>query len=171
MKRLLVATDLSPRSDRALNRALALSDELKTQLVILHVVDEELPSSVADRHKEEAESAIDQHLDSFPDLRRKDVARKVVFGTEFRHILKEAEGSGADLIILGTHRDPSLRDLFLGTTVERVIRRGNVPVLVARDRVRGPDRCRAGDCRAQFRRGRGAERADTALDAEPRGSR
>jgi nucleotide-binding universal stress UspA family protein len=140
MKRLLMATDLSPRSDRALNRALALSDELKAQLVVLHVVDEELPSSVADRLKETAESAIDDQLDSFPTLKRENITRKVVFGTGFRDILKEAEKSETELIIMGTHRDESLGDLFLGTTVERVIRRGNDPVLVVKNRVKGPYR-------------------------------
>lgn len=140
MKRLLMATDLSPRSDRALNRALALSDELKAQLVVLHVVDEELPSSVADRLKESAESAIDDQLDSFPTLKRENIIRKVVFGTGFRDILKEADESETELIIMGTHRDESLGDLFLGTTVERVIRRGNDPVLVVKNRVKGPYR-------------------------------
>ena len=140
MKRLLMATDLSPRSDRALNRALALSDELKAQLVVLHVVDEELPSSVADRLKETAESAIDDQLDSFPTLKRENITRKVVFGTGFRDILKEADESETELIVMGTHRDESLGDLFLGTTVERVIRRGNDPVLVVKNRVKGPYR-------------------------------
>jgi len=140
MKKLLMATDLSPRSDRALNRALALSDEWKAQLVILHVVDEELPSSVADRFKAEAESAIDDQLDAFPTLKRENITRKIVFGSGYKDILQEADESGVDLIVMGTHRDEALGDLFLGTTVERVIRRGNDPVLVARNQMRGPYR-------------------------------
>lgn len=140
MKRLLIATDLSRRSDRALNRAFALSDELKAQLVVLHVVDEELPSSVADRLKAAAETAIDDRLDSSPMLKRKDITRKVVFGTGAKSILKEAAESEADLIIMGMHRDTSLGDFFLGTTVERVVRRGSNPVLVVKDRVKGPYR-------------------------------
>ena len=140
MKRLLVATDLSARSDRALNRALALSDQLKAQLIVLHVVDEELPSSVANGFKEGAESAINDHLDSLPTSKRKKVTRKVVIGNPSRDIVKEAEGNGAGLIIMGRHRDDYLADLFLGTTVERVIRFGNLPGLVVRKRMKRPYR-------------------------------
>lgn len=140
MKKLLMATDLSPRSDRALNRALALADESKAQLLILHVVDEELPYSVAERLKGEAESIIDSQLDAFPTLNRENIARKVAFGTAYKDILREVEESETDLIIMVTHREESLRDLFLGTTLERVLRRGNDPVLVVRDRARGPYR-------------------------------
>jgi len=140
MKKLLVATDLSPRSDRALNRALALSDELKAQLVVLHVVDDELPQSLADSLKDEAESIIDDQLDAFPTLERENITRKVAFGSVFREILKEADENEADLVIVGTHRDEGLSAMFLGTTVERVIRHGNTPVLVVKDRVKGPYR-------------------------------
>lgn len=142
MKKLIVATDLSPRSDRAMNRALALSDELKTKLVVLHIVDDELPNSLAASLKDEAESIIDDQLDAFPTLKRENVTHKVVFGSVFREILKEAEEGVADLIIMGTHRDEGLSSMFLGTTVERVIRHGNTPVLVVKDRVNGPY-CRA----------------------------
>jgi len=128
MKNILIATDLSPRSDRALNRALALSDELKSRLVVLYVIDEELPSSVADIIKKEAESAIDDQLNAFPTLKRENITKKVIFGTGFKDIIKEADEGEADLIIMGTHRDESLGDLFLGTTVERVVRHGNYPV-------------------------------------------
>lgn len=140
MKKLLVATDLSPRSDRAFNRALALSDELEAHLVVLYVVDDDLPASIADSLKEEAEAIIDGQLDAFPTLKRETITRKVVFGSVFRDILKEADENEVDLIIVGTHRDEGLSAMFLGTTVERVIRRGNVPVLVVRDRMKGPYR-------------------------------
>ena len=140
MKKFLIATDLSPRSDRALNRALALTDEFGAKLTVLHVVDEDLPASVADQLMEEAKSAIDDHLDTYPTLKRNDILRKVVFGIGFKDILEEANKVEADLIIMGTHREGSLSDLFLGTTVERVIRRGNDPVLVVKDRVKGPYR-------------------------------
>tara|TARA_R110000787_G_scaffold62482_1_gene141275 strand:+ start:486 stop:1331 length:846 start_codon:yes stop_codon:yes gene_type:complete len=136
MKKLLVATDLTVRSDRAVNRALALADELEAQLVVLHVVDDELPSSVADRLKEEAELAIDDQIEAAPTLKGS-VTRNVVFGSGYKDILKEAEDGEIDLIVMGTHREEAMGEFFLGTTVERVIRRGNHPVLVVKNRVKG----------------------------------
>jgi len=138
MKSLLVATDLSQRSDRAVNRALALSDELNAKLVVLHVVDQELPHRIGESVQAEAELIIDKQLDKFPSLKRGEITRKVVFGIGARNILWEAEEGAADLIILGTHRELSFAGLFLGTTVERVIRLGNDPVLVVKSRVKGP---------------------------------
>lgn len=140
MKTILVAIDLSSRSDRAFNRALALSDEQGTNLVVLHVIDEELPSSVAETLKLEAESIIESHLAAFPTLKRENISCKVVFGRDFKDILKEAAESEVDLIVLGTHRDSSIHELFVGTTVERIVRRGDDPVLVVKDRMKGPYR-------------------------------
>jgi nucleotide-binding universal stress UspA family protein len=133
MKRLLLATDLSPRSGRAMDRASALSEEWDAQLDIIHVVDEELPSPIANRLKRDAEEAIDDRLKALPTSSRGKISRDVVLGSGFRNILIKAEESDTDLIIAGSHREESLADIFLGTTVERVIRRGNDPVLVARD--------------------------------------
>lgn len=140
MNKFLVATDLSPRSDRAFNRALALSDEWKASLTILHVVDEDLPSPISNQLKAAAETSIGNQLDAFPTLDRKSIASKVVLGSGFKDILREADDSNVDLIIMGMHRDESLGDLFRGTTVERVVRRGNHPVLVVRGKTRRPYR-------------------------------
>ncbi len=136
MKNLLLATDLSSRSDRALERALALSDELQAQLLVLHIVDEDLPYSIANRLKAEAELAIDEQLDEFPSRKKQQIRRKVIFGMGYKDILTVANEIDADLIIGGTHREDTLRDAFLGTTIERVIRYGNDPVLVVRDRMK-----------------------------------
>lgn len=138
MKKFLIATDLSPRSDRALNRALVLADEWEAELIVLHVVDEELPSSVADRLKADAESTIDDHLDGYPTLNRGKVVRSVIFGRPSKDIVEVAASAEVDLIILGTPRDETFGDFFLGTTAERVIRHGNDPVLIVKDRVKAP---------------------------------
>ena len=42
MRKFLMATDLSPRSDRALERAVMLAREHDARLTIVHVVDEVL---------------------------------------------------------------------------------------------------------------------------------
>jgi len=44
------------------------------------------------------------------------------------------------MIVLGVHREDAFKDMFRGTTAERVIRAGNVPALLVKDRVSGPYR-------------------------------
>ena len=42
-----MATDLSARSDRALERAVMLTREHGAELTVAHIIDEELPSALA----------------------------------------------------------------------------------------------------------------------------
>lgn len=140
MKSLLVASDLSPRSDRAVGRAAALASQLGARLNVLHVVDDELPTMVADRHKIEAEAALDGQIAALASVEADMVTRCVVFGTPYRDILSQAETVGAELVVLGTHREDSIGGFFLGTTAERVIRHGDDPVLVVRNHARAPYR-------------------------------
>jgi nucleotide-binding universal stress UspA family protein len=46
----------------------------------------------------------------------------------------------ADLIVMGAHRKQLLRDIFVGTTIERVIRTGPFPVLMVNSDPSGPYR-------------------------------
>jgi nucleotide-binding universal stress UspA family protein len=52
-------------------------------------------------------------------------------GDAFRVIADEAEARAADVIVLGAYRRQLLRDVFTGTTAERVVRTAGRPVLLA----------------------------------------
>jgi universal stress protein E len=54
--------------------------------------------------------------------------------------LRMAAALPADLIVMGSHRKQLLRDIFVGTTIERVIRMGHYPVLMANREVEAPYR-------------------------------
>ncbi|HET6518523.1 MAG TPA: universal stress protein [Geminicoccaceae bacterium] len=140
VKRLLAATDLSPRSDRALDRAARLARQWGAELTVLHVVDDDLPASLADRRRSEAELEIRRHLAALPDAGGSKAKVEVVYGQGFAGIIRVAEEREADLVVLGTHRESGLRDIFVGTTVERVLRHGGRPVLLVRDRAPEPYR-------------------------------
>jgi hypothetical protein len=72
----------------------------------------------------------------------------VIAGDAFDGILRIAESAKADLIVMGAHRKQLLRDILVGTTIERVIRIGPYPVgcARARDPARPGDRDSAGRC-------------------------
>ncbi len=53
-------------------------------------------------------------------------------GNPVEEIIKSAEESNCDLIVMGTHGQSTLEDVMLGSTARRVIRRSKVPVLVVR---------------------------------------
>src|SRR5262245_12325270 len=65
-----------------------------------------------------------------PELRGIQARPIVVTGDPFDGILRAAAENQADLVVMGSHRKQLLLDIFVGTTIERVIRRGSFPVLM-----------------------------------------
>ncbi len=135
MKTILVASDLSARSDRALARAVLLADQHEAKLVVVHVVDEDLPAASANRQVEDAERLLHAALAELPEAAGLVSEVRVVVGEHYQAILAEGETAGADLVIVGQHRKDILLDLFRGSTGERIIRFGNRPVLVVKSPV------------------------------------
>jgi len=138
MKKFLMATDLSARSDRAVERAVMLAQEHDASLTIMHVIDDELPSMLADAQEDAAKQAIDEHVEKLAAGNRDRISIEVVCGRAHADILDMSEKIEADMIILGMHREDAFKDRFRGTTAERIIRAGGVPVLLAKDRVIHP---------------------------------
>ena len=138
--RLLIASDLSARADRALERAISLAVEKCWDLTVVHIVDEDLPATLADRQKYEAEGVLRTQIASNPAAAKLDIDVLVTFGRDYSSILNIAEQTDARAVVLGTHRREGLAGMFRGTTAERVIRAGNLPCLVVKQRVQGPYR-------------------------------
>jgi nucleotide-binding universal stress UspA family protein len=130
MKRILVATDFSSRSLRGLLRAALLAKGGSGVLTIVHVVDDDQPKQIVDREVAAADEFLREQIGSLPELRGADCHPRVVTGDPFEGILGTAGAMAADLIVMGTHRKQLLRDVLVGTTIERVIRTGPCPVLM-----------------------------------------
>ena len=56
----------------------------------------------------------------------------VVRGNPVEEIIKNAEETNCDLIVMGTHGQKTLEDAMMGSTARRVLRRSQKPVLVVR---------------------------------------
>ncbi|MBX3187226.1 MAG: universal stress protein [Labilithrix sp.] len=140
---ILFATDLSCRCDRALDRTVALAGEWRARVIALHVL--ERPSQVIDA----------------PSWRRADDPRRVAerrmradlgvgSGVELELIVERGDAAAlvldaaqrhdCELIVTGVARDETLGRVLLGRTVENVVRRATVPVLVVKSRPREPYR-------------------------------
>jgi nucleotide-binding universal stress UspA family protein len=93
-------------------------------------VDDDQPGALIDMESREAERILIEQIGAMPELQRVQARPMVVPGDPFDGILKTAASIGADLIVMGSHRKQLLRDIFVGTTIERVIRTGPFPVLM-----------------------------------------
>jgi universal stress protein E len=127
---ILAATDFSTRSNRALRQAGLLAQPGNAQLHIVHVVDDDHPEELVRMEKREAERLLNEQTGSMPELRDVQARPMVVTGDPFDGILRAAAEIAADLIVMGSHRKQLLLDIFIGTTIERVIRKGKFPVLM-----------------------------------------
>ncbi|MCP4781035.1 MAG: universal stress protein [Hyphomicrobium sp.] len=134
MKKLLMATDLSARSDRALQRALALAHQLGATLEVIHIVSDTVPVSIAEQYQASARTTIEQLLASLPLAANVKPEIAIIRGHDYEEILYHAQETGAELIVLGITRHIAY-ELFRGTTAERIIRIGDLPVLLVKDPV------------------------------------
>lgn len=147
-KKILLATDLNARSDRALDRSIALMRHYQARLVLLHVLEANAEPSGARR------------IPFFPVNRlvdpRIDGARRQLLdylgeagtsaqirleeGAPHRVIMRVAREEGCDLIVTGVARNEALGRFSLGKTTDRILRAAEAPVLVVTERVRAPYR-------------------------------
>ncbi len=126
--RILCATDLSSRSEPAMNRALDLTHSLNGEAMLLHIVDDQGPIRFVGRTAGHALDALKWHA------RRRRIARvkpelSVLIGDTVKTIISAAKRWRADLIVIGKHRRRR-GDRMRLSTAERIARRTGCPVLV-----------------------------------------
>jgi len=144
LKRILLATDLSPASEPALRCAAALAIRMDAGLVLLHVVSEKELDGLAKAHQprhpvdliysELQEAVREQYRRAVPDEVRRFLHAEVLVvpGVPSEEIIRIAAAEGADLIITGTHGRTGLRRILMGSVAEQVLRGAPCPVLTVR---------------------------------------
>lgn len=165
LQRLLAATDLSARADRAFDRAVQLARTSGARLTVLHVIPDELQPDLAEALKAQARMALEALVAQALAAGHFDVEITVKGGLDQEEILEQvAEGAArgdlsveirieagsiydiidetaaqmdADLVICGTHRSLLIGDEWLGSTIDRVLRFGKRPVLVVKTKPAG----------------------------------
>ena len=139
---IMVAVDFSDSSDNAFQMALSLADKYTARLLILHVINEpvdlrgfyvpdisfeKLEEEIAEGAQKMMESFCRQHIDGFENFES-----RIVPGLPYEEIIRQADKSNAELIVLGTHGRTGLDHVLFGSTAEKVVRKSTVPVLTVR---------------------------------------
>jgi len=135
---ILVGTDLSERSERAIARAAQLSRANHATLTVLYVAEAGLSVPVRDRRRVLADESLRDWYAFLPESDRGAASLRVEIGEAFAVLLTQARERDTDLIVLGEPRKKGLKELFVGTTTERVVRHADRPVLVVKQPAKEP---------------------------------
>lgn len=144
-RRILLATDLGPRCDRALDRAARLAEQWRSDLVLLHVL-----QGFDRRPPEEGPTPSWRRQTDSHDVARKRLCANmravggratvlIAEGDPAEEILRVGDTERCDMIVVGPGRDGWFGRFGFGT-VDRLLRRSRLPILVVKDRPRGPYR-------------------------------
>ncbi len=149
MNNILVPCDFSRPAINAFRMALDLTRKSKGTLLLLHVI--ELPTI----HDPAVMPAITFEGGLRKDMIESITARfdkliskynsggvkintQVAFNTTVRAIDEVIKRKKIDLVVMGTHGATGLREYFIGSNAEKVVRHSPVPVLVVKDYSRKP---------------------------------
>lgn len=144
-RRLLLASDLSARCDRALDRGAQLAGAWRAELLVLNVAAApQAPDLALAWAAGGGDAAAQQHAarQLQADVAALDVPvqLRVRRGDVADAIRNEAASSGSGLVIAGMARDEPFGRFLVGSTVHKLARTLASPLLVVRRRCRGPYR-------------------------------
>lgn len=141
-QRVMVPTDFSADSLRALREALGVATRCKAELLIVHVLESAahpthsaLKSTVHGQVDARLREEIDRELATLSaravaaDIHPRTI---VAEGIPADAIVRLAQEEGVDLIVISTHGRSGLSRLLLGSTAEKVVRQAPCSVLVVR---------------------------------------
>lgn len=141
-QRILLPTDGSGATDRAIDHALELAGTYGAELHVLYVLDDASLASVSEEAtaelREQGTDAVDGIADraSAADVEVETAVRK---GSPHREILEYADAADVDMVVMGTHGRSGVGRVLLGSVTERVVRAASVPVVTVRRDADGLD--------------------------------
>lgn len=140
MRTIIVATDLSARADRAVDRAETIAAGSGARLLFVHVVDDDLPADMRQAQTDSAWRILRQRAQSREIRGLIETEIRVIEGDPFARLNEVAVESGAQLIVAGDYKRTLVRRFVAETTIERLVRISSTPVLIVRSAYAGPYR-------------------------------
>ena len=143
-KSILVPTDFSEFSDRAVQQAVDIAEQNNAKIFLLHVVDKlqqcaidyciplETMMKVQSDSEKEAAKKMQEEADKILKAKKIDVVFDVKSGVPYEEILKEQQERKADLIVIASRGRTGILKTLVGSVAERVVREAKCPVLLVR---------------------------------------
>lgn len=141
---ILATTDFSMLSEHAVSRAALLAASGKSRLTISNIISRGTLNALHDLMSPDSSDELEQSLveDALGKLQDLAAGLKIRLGVEarvavsagsvMRQIVTQADNAHADLIVMGAHGSGFVRDILIGSTTDRVLRKTDRPMLVVR---------------------------------------
>ena len=143
-KNILVPTDFSEYSDRALTQAVDLAAKFNAKIYLLHVIepiqqcaiDYCLSESVLEGYRLQSEKAVAEKLSdevkAIGDSKGIEIVFDIKTGVPYATILKEQANKDIDLIVIASHGKTGLLGHLMGSVAEKVLRTAKCQVLLVK---------------------------------------
>ena len=140
MKKIIVPVDFSKHSEYALETAAQLAKKINAEVLVVHML--EISETILTKGSSElqnegifflklAEKKFEEFLDK-EYLRDINVTPVVKHFKVFKELNDVAKENDADLIVMGSHGSSGVKEIFIGSNTEKVVRHSNIPVFVVK---------------------------------------
>jgi nucleotide-binding universal stress UspA family protein len=146
MKKIMVPTDFSNEAEIALKVAAQIAKKFDSEIFLLHML--ELPLDLIDPTSPRNSGDLPEALffmklahQRFSEVMKKDylkgikVHETVEFHEAFDGIMEISKKHDCDVIIMGSSGRDGLKEIFIGSNTEKVVRHSEIPVLVIKKEV------------------------------------
>ena len=143
--KILVPTDFSEYSGKALEQALDIAKHYCAKVFLLHVLHGEIYSmgldyvfseKVVQQVKDDtliwAQQSMQRQLDSFPQAKEVEVVTSIREGVPYEEILKEGKEQGIDLIVIASLGRSGIGKYLIGSVARNVLKGSKCPVLLTK---------------------------------------
>ena len=143
--KILVPTDFSEYSDKALKQALDIGKQYNAKVFLFHVVSGEIQRCVGDiclgddiirqietQLKNKAQEDLQKQMNKFPQSKEVSVAMDIGHGIPNEAILREAEDKGIDLIVIASLGRSAIARFLIGSVARNVLKGAKCPVLLTK---------------------------------------
>ena len=139
-KRILFPTDFSEVSRKAMNFVKKLKDSGTREVIVFHAIDSRnlealthySPADLLNTETILAKIASEETQAIAEELKQYGFTVKILIenGIPFREILKAEDSENVSAIVIGSHGTSNIKEMFLGSVSEKVIRKAKKPVIV-----------------------------------------
>lgn len=144
MKTIIVPIDFSEQAEYALQVAASLADRHGSEILALHMLElnQAIISSSEGFYQEHtvfllklAEKRMGEFLNK-PYLKGIKVTPIIKHFKVFGEVNEVAEKHKADMVVMGSHGTDGLKEIFIGSNAEKVVRNSDIPVLVIKQKIK-----------------------------------